>query len=226
MDSDIPLQPTAEQSELLSDIWDKQAPDQGPVVDYSDPALPLPLPLTVTIYEVDPETIPANLRALWPWVEWVRLYAKPPQAVLAASRLAAATGRPKGGGLDGPGHRPGPVLARRGARGGGAALRLEPRSESAARRMAAEARKGACCLAVDESTTGLRLARGGASAAFGLEPDMVLWSPALPAGRTLGLLAGRGEAPPEPASAPAPEASGGGGPSVGPGPPTTTFPPT
>lgn len=53
-------------------------------------------------------------------------------------------------------------------------------------------------LVVDESTTGLRLARGGACAAYGLQPDAVLWAPTLPGGRTLGLLAGRGEAPPEP----------------------------
>ncbi|MCB2228079.1 MAG: hypothetical protein KQH53_15470 [Desulfarculaceae bacterium] len=196
------LQPTPEQSELLAAIWEKQAPDPGPMVDYSDPSLALPL--TVTIYETAPESIPDNLRAQWPWAEWVRLYAKPPQAVLAASRLAAASGRPKGVAWMAPGT--GQALSSPGGEPGVAVLRCDwSPGEAACGRMAAEAREAGMLLVVDESATGLRLGRGGASAAYGLEPDMVLWSPALPAGRTLGVLAGRGEAPPEPAQPPAPE---------------------
>ena len=200
MENNIP-RPTGEQEQLLRDIWDRQAPDPGPVVDYSDPALPLPL--AVAAHPVDPATLEANFLSLWDWASWVRLYAKPPQAVLAASRLAVSQGRPKavtwmapgtGKPLDSPGGRPGVAV-----------LRCDWAPDQASvHRSATQAEREGMLLMVDETTTGLRLARGGATAAYGLEPELVLWSPALPNGRTLGLLAGRGEAPPEPKQPPDP----------------------
>ncbi|MCF8033301.1 MAG: hypothetical protein K9K66_09275 [Desulfarculaceae bacterium] len=196
------LKPTAEQSELLRDIWEKQAPDRGPLVDYSDPAMPVPL--SVTINPVPPADVIDSFQALWPWTDWVRLYAKPPQAVLAASRLAAAQGRPKGVAWMAPGT--GRALSSPGGDPGVAVLRCDWAPDQAAiQRSVREAGAGNMMLVVDESATGLRLAKGGASAALGLEPDMVLWSPSLPGGRTLGLLAGKGQAPPEPDKEPSAE---------------------
>ena len=197
------LEPTSQQARILGDIWERQAPGDGPAVDYSDPVLPLPL--AVAVHPVDPQSLAEKFLALWDWASWVRLYAKPPQAVLAASRLSAAQGRPKGVAWVAPGT--GRPLSSPGGEPGVAVLRCDwaPDAQAAAK-AAEDARRRGMLLVVDESATGLRLARGGAAAFFGLEADMVLWSPALPGGRTLGLLAGRGQAPEEPAQAPGPAA--------------------
>jgi len=197
------LQPTVEQTRLLQDIWERQLPDPGPVVDYSDPTLALPL--TVTVSQADPADLADSFCSLWSWDGWVRLFAKPPQAVLAASRLAAEQGRPKGVAWMAPGT--GQALSSPGGEPGVAVLRCDWAPDQAAvARAAQEAKDQGMLLVLDESATGLRLAKGGAAVAFGLEPDMILWSPSLPGGRTLGLLAGKGQAPPGPKQEPTPEA--------------------
>jgi hypothetical protein len=189
------VEPSAQQLEQLAGIWESQAQDDGPVVDYSDPSFSVPL--AVAVHPVDPATLAEHFLKLWTWVRWVRIYAKPPQAVLAASRLAAAQGKPKAVSWMAPGT--GQPLSSPGGAPGVAVLRCDwaPSAEEVHFNVA-EARRQGLMLVVDESTTGIRLALGGACAAYGLEPDAVLWAPTLPGGRTLGLLAGRGEAPPEP----------------------------
>lgn len=87
------MEPSAQQLEQLAAIWDSQAQDDGPVVDYSDPSFSVPL--AVAVHPTDPAALAEHFLNLWTWARWVRIYAKPPQAVLAASRLAAAQGKPK-----------------------------------------------------------------------------------------------------------------------------------
>lgn len=199
------MEPSPQQIELLANIWAHQARDNGPRVDYSDPCFTIPL--AVVTHPVEPETLAEHFLSQWSWVQWVRIYAKPPQAVLAASRLAADQGRPKAVSWVAPGT--GQPLSSPGGDPGVAVLRCDwaPSAEEA-RLNEEEARRQGMLVVVDESATGVRLARGGACAAYGLEPDMVLWAPSLPGGRTLGLLAGKGTPPPEPPAGalPSPEA--------------------
>ncbi len=199
------MDPSPHQLEILAGIWEHQAQDQGPRVDYSDPCFTIPL--AVVTHPVEPETLAEHFMSQWPMTQWVRIYAKPPQAVLAASRLAAGQGRPKAVAWVAPGT--GQPLSSPGGEPGVAILRCDwaPSAEEA-RDHADQAWEQGMLVVVDESATGVRLARGGACAAYGLEPDMVMWAPTLPGGRTLGLLAGRGEAPPEPPdnALPVPEA--------------------
>lgn len=199
------VEPTAQQLEQLAAIWQSQAQDDGPVVDYSDPSFSVPL--GVAVHPADPGALAEHFLVNWNWAQWVRVYAKPPQAVLAASRLAVAQGKPKTVSWMAPGT--GQPLSSPGGEPGVAVLRCDwsPDAE-AARLNAAQAKDQGLMLVVDESTTGIRLARGGACAAYGLEPDAVLWAPTLPGGRTLGLLAGKGDPPPEPEAKalPSPEA--------------------
>ncbi|BEQ16160.1 hypothetical protein FAK_32260 [Desulfoferula mesophila] len=165
------------------------------MVDYSDPSFSVPL--AVAVHPTDPAALAEHFLNLWTWARWVRIYAKPPQAVLAASRLAAAQGKPKAVSWMAPGT--GHPLSSPGGVPGVAVLRCDwAAGPEEVHFNATEAQRQGLMLVVDESTTGLRLARGGACAAYGLQPDAVLWAPTLPGGRTLGLLAGRGEAPPEP----------------------------
>ena len=199
------VEPSPQQLELMTAIWASQAQDDGPVVDYSDPSFSVPL--GVAVHPVDPATLAEHFLAHWGWAQWVRVYAKPPQAVLAASRLAMAQGKPKTVSWMAPGT--GQPLCSPGGDPGVAVLRCDwsPDAEEA-RFNAEEAKRQGLLLVVDESTTGIRLARGGACSFYGLEPDAVLWAPTLPGGRTLGLLAGKGQAPPEPEAKalPSPEA--------------------
>jgi len=189
------VDPSPKQLELLASIWESQAQDDGPLVDYSDPCFTIPL--AVVTHPVEPETLAEHFLSQWGWAQWVRIYAKPPQAVLAASRLAADQGRPKAVSWIAPGT--GQPLSSPGGDPGVAMLRCDWASNAEEVRLnAEEARRQGMLLVVDESTTGVRLARGGACAAYDLEPDLVLWAPSLPGGRTLGLLAGKGTPPPEP----------------------------
>jgi acetylornithine/succinyldiaminopimelate/putrescine aminotransferase len=58
---------------------------------------------------------------------------------------------------------------------------------------------------VDESTTGLRLARGGAVEYFKLSPDAAFYGPLLAGGLNFAALAGRGPAPSVPKAGPSAE---------------------
>lgn len=185
--------------EVLRSLWREQAADDGPLVNYSDPALTIPL--RQAILPADPAELERLFKSMWGWPQWVRVYAKPPQAVLAASRLARAQGLAPGVTWVAPGT--GAPLEPPRGRAGVAVLRCDWVPDAAsARAAAAEARRRGLLLVLDETTTGLRLAQGGACRALGLEPDLVLWAPSLPAGRRLGLLAGRGQPPPETGTAP------------------------
>ena len=189
------VEPSPQQLEQMAGIWASQAQDDGPVVDYSDPSLSVPL--GVAVHPVDPGTLAELFLAQWGWARWVRIYAKPPKAILAASRLAAANGKSKTVSWMAPGT--GRPLSSPGEKPGVAVLRCDWTPDAEEAHLNAEkAKRQGLLLVVDESTSGIRLARGGACAAYGLEPDAVLWAPTLPGGRTLGLLAGKGEAPPEP----------------------------
>lgn len=184
----------AQELEALEAIWRGQAPATGMLVDYSDPALSIAL--RPALIPDDHAGLEGLFKRIWDWPGWVRVYAKPPQAVLAASRLARARGLAPGITWVAPGT--GAPLDPSQGQPGLAILRCDwaPGADSAAA-AAEDIKRQGLLLVVDETTTGLRLEGGGACQAFGLEPDMVLWAPCLPAGRTLGLLAGKGDPPPE-----------------------------
>ncbi len=191
--------PRAQELEILEAVWAKQAPVAGMPVDYSDPALTIHL--RPALMPEDPAGPEGLFQKLWEWPDWVRVYAKPPQAVLAASRLARSRGLAPGITWVAPGT--GAPLDPPKGQPGVAVLRCDwAPAASSALAAASEIRRQGLLLVVDETTTGLRLEGGGACQAFGLEPDLVLWAPCLPAGRTLGLLAGKGEPPPEVGEAP------------------------
>ncbi|MEW5913098.1 MAG: hypothetical protein AB1814_11125 [Thermodesulfobacteriota bacterium] len=193
------LTPGPQELRFLQDVWREQAPAVGPLVDYSDQVLSIPL--RQAVLPAAPAALEGLFAGLWGWPEWVRVYARPPQAVLAASRLARDQGRGAGVLWMAPGA--GAPLDPPKGPPGVAMLRCDwMPGASAAQAAAAEARSRGLLLVVDETITGLRLASGGACQALGLQPEAVLWAPRLPGGRRLGLLAGRGPAPPAAAAEP------------------------
>lgn len=193
------MKPDAKETSQLEAIWRDQSVCQAPSLDLTRPALHQgSQPASA------PEVAQA-LKDLLGWPQWVRLYAKPALAVVAASKLAKArglepgilwvapgTGKP----FDPPSGAPGIMMLR-------ADWAPDPQSLLRAQ---LQARELDLMLVVDESGTGLRLAPGGAVQLHGLSPDVVLYGPSLAGGREFAALAGLGQAPPEPAKAPSPEA--------------------
>jgi hypothetical protein len=196
------LTPTAQEKSLLEAAWRDQTPTQSPPLDLTRPALGRgSLPATE-------DQVAKALSELLGWPEWVRLYAKPSLAVVAASKLARSRGL-AGGVLwaapgagrpfDPPSGDPGLVMLR-------TDWAPDPQSVAQAQHVA---RVQGLLLVLDESCTGLRLGRGGAAQFYGLTPDLALYGPPLAGGRDFAALVGRGDAPPAPAKQPAAEALAG-----------------
>lgn len=195
--------PSAAEKELLDNIWRDQAKPQGPAIDFSRQAFPAAWARQGA--PTDPAELAEAVKERMGWPQWVRLYAKPALAVVAASRLARqrtgaggvmwmapGTGSP----LESPNGAPGLAMLR-----GDWAPDRQSMSDAAR-----QARDKGLLLCLDECVTGFRLAPGGAAEYFSIEPDLALLGDTLAAGLPLGVLAGSGEAPPEPKAAPSPEA--------------------
>lgn len=189
--------------EMLADIWQDQKPAQHPVQDLTQ-ACPLTAPPPLS--DPAPQAVEAAeaLRQELGWPDWVRLYAKPAGVVVALNRLARDRGLPRGVMWVAPGT--GAPLQSPAQEAGVAILRADWAPDAQSMTDAeAMAREQGMLAALDESSTGFRLATGGAQEAMGLSPDAVILGPSLTIRHTVAVLAGRGSAPPE-AKPPAPEA--------------------
>lgn len=193
------LQPDATELALLEAVWRSQAAAGPPDLDLTRPGFAAPsLPASA-------EEVAERLRQRLGWPDWVRLYPKPSLAVVAASKLAKArTGAggvvwaaPGTGAPLEPGRGPSGLMVLRGD--------WAPHPASM-RGLAQEAADRNQLLLIDESTTGLRLARGGAAEFFGLAPDLALYGPSLAGGEGFAALAGRGDPPPPAKTQPDPAA--------------------
>lgn len=195
------LTPDDREQKTLEDLWRDQAPVAGPTVDLASPQLSRRSPSTPPAAAGD---LARAYGRLIGWDGWVTLYPKPPQAIMAASRLAAAAGLPSGVSWMAPGC--GAPLEPAGSAPGVAVLRADWAPHAATVQAAAEhVRETGWLLVMDESATGFRLAQRGAAQFYGVTPDLVLWAPALTAKRSMAWLAGRGEPPAQPKGETRPE---------------------
>lgn len=183
------LQPDATELAALEAVWRSQAAAGPPELDFTRPELPgRPRPASA-------EEVAARLCHHLGWPDWVRLFPKPSLAVVAASRLAKA--RQGAGGVVWAAPGTGAPFEPGGGPNGLMVLRGDWAPHPGTMRgLAQEAADRGQLLLVDESSTGLRLARGGAVECFALTPDLALYGPALAGGRDFAALVGRGDPPP------------------------------
>ncbi len=196
------LQPSPEDRSALEAIWSDQSKVTEPAVDFAAQAWPQAW--------AAPEAPPAAevaqaLQDAMGWPQWVRLYAKPALAVVAASRLAQERGLSRGVKWVAPGC--GAPFGSPQDEPGVAMLRADWAPHAAAMTAAEqEIRDERLLLVLDESATGFRLSPGGARQAYGLSPDVVMFGPQLAGGLEFAALAGTGQPPAAPAKEPRPEA--------------------
>jgi hypothetical protein len=192
------MEPDEQDKQALEAIWRAQARPEGPPLDFTSPALGQGRrPATAA-------EVARDLAGLLAWPEWVLLFPKASQAVVALNRLLKAQGRPGGVLWVAPGTGA-PYEPPRGEPGL-AMLRADWAPDQGSPALSQEKiRAQGLYLVVDEGTTGLRLARGGAVEHFGLTPDAALYGPALAGGLEFAALAGRGPAPALPKQEPTPE---------------------
>lgn len=192
-----PDAPTRHELQTLESIWASQDKVTDRRIDFIDKSMRWHQPLP----GVTADDVAAMFQRLLAWPAWVRLFARPPHAVLAASHLARQRGlnpgvrwvAPGAGApFDPPKGPPGVDILRADWASGAAEVQ----------RAAARAKSQGLVLVVDESLTGFRLSRRGAVEAFGLEPDAVLMAIDLPGGASAAILAGIGEPPRKAAAAP------------------------
>lgn len=192
------IEPSQQESRQLEAIWREQARPAGQPLDFTRAALcqgRRPAPAA---------EVARDLAGLLPWAEWVLLFPKPAQAVVALNRLLKAQGRPGGVLWVAPGTGA-PFEPPRGEPGL-AILRADWAPDQGSPALSQDKiRAQGLYLAVDEGATGLRLARGGAVEHYGLSPDAALYGPALAGGLDLAALAGRGQAPAAPKAEPSSE---------------------
>ncbi len=189
------IEPSAQETSQLEAIWRDQARTNGPTLDFSGPAFNL------EGVGASAQEVARALGDILKWPEWVALFPKPAQAVVAVNRLLKSLGRPGGVVWVSPGTGA-PFEPPRGEPGL-AMLRVDwaPDPQSPAFTQDKIRARG-LYLVVDESHTGLRLAPGGACEYYGLAPDAVFYGPALAGGLEFAALAGRGPAPATPAGEP------------------------
>ncbi len=192
----MPEQLTPQEENLLQEILRQQKPCPGQPLDFSLPGLRAqPRPASAA-------ELAQSLREFLGWPQWVRLYAKPALAVVAASKLARAQGKPGGVLWVAPGT--GAPFEPPCGPSGLAMLRCEWAPGPSALKLAVQDLAAQDLLVVvDEWSTGLRLARGGACQYFGITPQMALYGPPLAGGADFAALAGLGPEPPAAKAAPA-----------------------
>ena len=185
----MPLPPDATELAALEAVWRSQAAAGAPELDFTRPAF------TAPPRPAGAEEVAQRLRLRLGWPDWVRLYPKPSLAVVAANKLAKA--RKGAGGVVWAAPGTGAPLEPGCGPSGLMVLRGDWAPHPASMRgLAQEAADRNQLLMIDESTSGLRLARGGAAEFFELAPDLALYGPSLAGGADFAALAGRGEAPP------------------------------
>lgn len=186
------LTPSEPEKQILEDIWSDQAKVSGSPIDLTSKLIAFPDDVDGGSVE-DAERMLVEMLG---WPQWARFYAKAPQAVIAAGKWAEQKGLPKGvcwmapgagAPFDPPDGPPGVFMLR---------ADWAPSPEKL-QQAAKEAKKEDGLLVVDETTTGFRLAQGGATQAFGLDPDAVMIVFSLPGGGKLAALAGKGEPAPD-----------------------------
>ncbi len=127
------------------------------------------------------------------WGQWAVVMGKGPEAVRALVGMARARGLSPGVEWIAPGT--GRALEPPRAKAGVGVVRTDWAWEEAKVQEAIDdARERGLMVVVDESVTGLRLARGGARAFYAIQPDALLFAPQLPSGR-IGVVVGSGPKP-------------------------------
>ncbi|MFH1034731.1 MAG: aminotransferase class III-fold pyridoxal phosphate-dependent enzyme [Pseudomonadota bacterium] len=193
------LTPTEQEKALLGEVWQDQIPSQAPPLDLTRPA-----PCRGS-RPASADQVAKALQEMLGWPAWVRLYAKPSLAVVAASKLARSRGLAGGVLWAAPGT--GRPLEPASGHPGLVMLRCDwaPDAASVAQALRLAQARG-LMLVLDESCTGVRLGRGGAASVYGIDPQVALYGPPLAGGRDFAALAGLGQAPPQTGQAPTDEA--------------------
>lgn len=195
-------QPSSAERETLEAIWRDQSKVTGPPVDFTAQDWPSAWGVSNNISS---DQVAQALQSALTWPSWVRLYAKPALAVVAASRLAKERGLASGVLWMAPGS--GAPFGSPQSEPGVAMLRADWAPQAKAMTLAQEdIRRQELLMVLDESATGFRLEGGGARQAFELEPDMVMYGAQLAGGLDFAALAGIGESPAYQAKEPKAEA--------------------
>jgi hypothetical protein len=196
------LQPSPAEKEILDSIWRDQSKVKGPTVDFTSQDWPR---AWGRAQSMDAASVAKALQDALGWPSWVRLYAKPALAVVAASRLAGERGLASGVLWMAPGS--GAPFGSPQGEPGVAMLRADWTPHAKAMTLAQEdIRRQGLLMVLDESATGFRLQGGGAKQAFDLTPDVVMYGAQLAGGLDFAALAGIGQPPASQAKEPKPAA--------------------
>ena len=188
--------------DTFSSIWRDEPAPKGEPLDFSRVALLAPS-------EVKGEATAEEAARLFMehlgWAQWVRFYPKTNLALRAAALEAKGRGLSPLISYVAPGS--GAPLDPSGGPAGLTVLRADwsPDKVSLSRALA-QAKAAGTMVVLDENSTALRLHPDGAGGYFGLRGDMAIYGPSLAAGLDIGILAGVGQAPPEPKKGPEPKA--------------------
>lgn len=188
--------------EGLESVWQSQAPSQSPPLDFTTKHMPQGWSLPVDRVP-GPEEMARSLKQALGWPEWVRLYPKAIHAMHAAGALAKEQGFAGGVVWLAPGT--GSPLHPPSGSPGLAVLRADwaPNRESLLNDVT-DVKALGVPLVLDENICALRLTQAGARQFYGLEAPLSVYGPSLAGGRDLGVLAGIGQAPPQPKKDPSP----------------------
>jgi hypothetical protein len=196
------VQPTPAEKEALDAVWQDQSKVTGPVVDFTDSSWPASW---AAQEPADADEVADALKQVLGWPEWVRLYAKPALAVVAASRLAGERGLPSGVLWMAPGS--GAPFGTPEGKPGVALIRADWAPNANSMVLAQEdIRANGMFMVLDESATGFRLATGGARQTFALSPNLVMFGSQLAGGLDFSALAGTGKPPSHQAKEPTAQA--------------------
>ena len=161
-------QPSPAEKEALDSIWRDQSKVSGPPVDFSSQAWPASWS---SQEPAEPGQVAQALKQALAWPDWVRLFAKPALAVVAARRVAKERGLPGGVLWMAPGS--GAPFGSPQGEPGLALIRADWAPNAGSMALAQEdIRRQGLMMVLDESATGFRLAGGGARQAFELSPDL------------------------------------------------------
>ena len=196
------VQPTPAEKDALDATWRDQSKVEGSPVDFTAQAWPGSWAMREAI---DSAQLAQTIKQALGWPEWVRLYAKPALAVVAASRLARQRGLPGGVMWMAPGS--GAPFGTPKDEPGVAIIRADWAPQAKSMTLAQEdIRRKGMLMVLDESATGFRLAGGGARQAFDLRPDLAMYGPQMAGGLDFAALAGTGKPPSHQAQEPSAQA--------------------